>query len=46
MCELKLHREVKLRELLKSMQQTVYRRNPEKVIQAKRKKLKINVDIS
>ena len=46
MCELKLHRDAKLGELLKSMQQTVDRRNPEKVIQAKRKKLKINVDTS
>ena len=39
MCELKFHRAAKLGELLKSMQQTVDRRNPEKVIEAKKNKL-------
>ena len=39
MCELKLHRAAKLGELLKYMQQTVDRRNPEKVIETKKKKL-------
>ena len=39
MCELNFYRAEKLEELLKSMQQTVDRRNPEKVIEAKKKKL-------
>ena len=39
MCELKLHQAAKLGELLKSMQQAVDRRNPEKVIETKKKKL-------
>ena len=37
MCELKLRRATQLGELLKSIQQTVDRRNPEKVIEAKKK---------
>ena len=39
MCELKLHRATKLGELLKSMQQTIDRRNLESLIEAKREKI-------
>ena len=46
MCESKLHWAAKLGKLLKSMQQTVNRMNPKKVIYVKRKNWKINVDIS